>query len=67
MFFTNDSYKCSLNGIEIPISMASDSIREIASLVLFLKSKERITSFFIEEVESHLDLKLQKKYCKCTC
>lgn len=58
--FTNDSYKCSLNGIEIPISMASDSIREIASLVLFLKSKERITSFFIEEVESHLDLKLQR-------
>ena len=40
--------------------MASDSIREIASLVLFLKSKERITSFFIEEVESHLDLKLQR-------
>lgn len=58
--FTNDSYKCSLNGIEIPISMASDSIREIASIVLFLKSKERINLFFIEEIESHIDLRLQR-------
>lgn len=58
--FTKDSYKCNLNNIEIPISMASDSIRELASFVLFLKSKERFTSFFIEEMESHLDLKMQR-------
>lgn len=57
---TKDSYKGDLNNIEIPICMASDSIRELASFVLFLKSKERFTSFFIEEVESHLDLRLQR-------
>lgn len=57
---TKDSYKGDLNNIEIPICMASDSIRELASFVLFLKAKERFTSFFIEEVESHLDLRLQR-------
>ena len=40
--------------------MASDFVREIAPLVLFLKSKERFTSFFIEEIETHLNLKLQR-------
>ena len=58
--FTKDSYRCHLNDIEIPISMASDFVREIAPLVLFLKSKERFTSFFIEEIETHLNLKLQR-------
>lgn len=58
--FTRDSYKSHLNNIEIPISMASDFVREIAPLVLFLKSKERFTSFFIEEIETHLNLKLQR-------
>ncbi len=57
---TKDSYKGDFNNIEIPLFMASDSIRELASFVLFLKSKERYTSFFIEELESHLDLKLQR-------
>lgn len=58
--FTKDSYRSYFNDIEIPISIASDSIREIAPLVLFLKSKERFTSFFIEEIETHLNLKLQR-------
>ena len=57
---TKDSYKSYLNNIEIPICMASDFVREIASLVLFLKSKDRFTSFFIEEIENHLNIKLQR-------
>lgn len=55
-----DSYKSYLNDIEIPINIASDSVRELASLVLFLKSKDRYTSFFIEEIETHLNLKMQR-------
>lgn len=58
--FTKDSYKCHLNNIEIPISMASDSMREIAPFILFLKSKERFSTFFIEEIETYMDLKLQR-------
>lgn len=57
---TKDSYQGYLENIEIPICMASDFIREIAPLVLFLKSKEKFTSFFIEEIETHLNLKLQR-------
>ena len=57
---TKDSYQSYLNNIEIPICMASDFVREIAPLVLFLKSKDRFTSFFIEEIETHLNLKLQR-------
>ncbi len=58
--FTKDSYRSHVNNIEIPISMASDFIREIASLVLFLKSDDRFTAFFIEEIETHLNLSLQR-------
>lgn len=58
--FTKDSFRSYLNNIEIPISMASDLIREIAPLVLFLKSSERFTSFFIEEIEVHMNLNLQR-------
>lgn len=58
--FKKDSFESNLNNIEIPISMASDCIREIAPLVLFLKSDERFTSFFIEEIETYMNLKLQR-------
>ncbi len=58
--FKKDSFSSNLNNIEIPISMASDFIREIAPLVLFLKSDERFTSFFIEEIETYMNLKLQR-------
>ena len=58
--FTKDSYRCHFNDIEVPINFASDFIREISPFVLFLKSDKKFTSFFIEEIETHLNLKLQR-------
>lgn len=49
------------SGTELPLSLASSTVTEIAPLVLFLKARTPPKSLFIEEPEAHLHLEAQRR------